>query len=50
MIGGGSCGIAAAKALYEARMPFDCFEPGRRGGMWVYENPNGLSGCYRRSR
>ncbi len=48
VIGAGSCGIAAAKALYEARIPFDCFELGPVvGGMWVYENPNGLSGCYR---
>ena len=48
VIGAGSCGIAAAKALYEARVPFDCFEMGPVvGGMWVFENPNGLSGCYR---
>jgi dimethylaniline monooxygenase (N-oxide forming) len=48
VIGAGSCGIAAAKALYEARIPFDCFEMGSQvGGMWVYGNPNGLSGCYR---
>jgi dimethylaniline monooxygenase (N-oxide forming) len=48
VIGAGSCGIAAAKALYEARVPFDCFELGPVvGGLWVYENPNGLSGAYR---
>jgi dimethylaniline monooxygenase (N-oxide forming) len=48
VIGAGSCGIAAAKALYEARVPFDCFEMGPvLGGLWVFENPNGLSGCYR---
>jgi dimethylaniline monooxygenase (N-oxide forming) len=48
IIGAGSCGITAAKALYEARIPFDCFEMGPQvGGMWVYDNPNGLSGCYR---
>jgi dimethylaniline monooxygenase (N-oxide forming) len=47
VIGAGSSGIAAAKALYEARVPFDCFELGPAvGGMWVYKNPNGLSGCY----
>ncbi len=51
VIGAGSCGIAAAKALYEARVPFDCFELGPVvGGLWVFENPNGLSGAYRRSR
>ena len=48
VIGAGSCGIAAAKALYEARVPFDCFEMGPVvGGLWVFENPNGMSGAYR---
>jgi dimethylaniline monooxygenase (N-oxide forming) len=48
VIGAGSCGITAAKALYEARVPFDCFEMGPvLGGLWVFENPNGRSGCYR---
>src|ERR1044072_1157937 len=48
IIGAGCAGIAAAKALYEARIPFDCFELGPRvGGMWAFENPNGMSGCYR---
>jgi dimethylaniline monooxygenase (N-oxide forming) len=47
VIGAGSCGIAAAKALYEARVPFDCFEAGPVvGGLWKYENPNGRSGAY----
>ncbi len=47
MIGAGSCGIAAAKTLYEARVPFDCFEAGPVvGGLWRFENPNGLSGAY----
>ncbi|MCW2756590.1 MAG: monooxygenase, partial [Nocardioidaceae bacterium] len=47
VIGAGSSGIAAAKALYEARLPFDCFELGSAvGGTWVYRNPNGQSACY----
>jgi cation diffusion facilitator CzcD-associated flavoprotein CzcO len=47
VIGAGSCGIAAAKALYEARIPFACFEAGPVvGGLWKFENPNGLSGAY----
>jgi NADPH-dependent 2,4-dienoyl-CoA reductase/sulfur reductase-like enzyme len=47
VIGAGSCGITAAKALYEARVPFDCFEMGPvLGGLWAYQNPNGRSGCY----
>ncbi len=48
VIGAGSCGLTAAKALYEARLPFDCFEMGPvLGGLWAYQNPNGRSGCYR---
>ena len=47
VVGAGSSGIAAAKALYEARVPFDCFELGPAvGGNWVFENPNGQSACY----
>ena len=47
VIGAGSCGVAAAKALYEGRIPFDCFEAGPLiGGLWKIENPNGLSGAY----
>jgi len=48
VIGAGSSGIAAAKALYLARVPFDCFEAGTVvGGNWVFDNPNGTSACYR---
>jgi cation diffusion facilitator CzcD-associated flavoprotein CzcO len=48
VIGAGACGITVAKALYEARVPFDCFEMGPvLGGNWVFENPNGQSACYR---
>jgi len=47
VIGAGSSGIAAAKALYLAGVPFDCFEKGSVvGGNWVYDNPNGQSACY----
>jgi dimethylaniline monooxygenase (N-oxide forming) len=47
VIGAGSSGITAAKALYEARVPFDCFEMGPMvGGNWVFRNPNGQSACY----
>ncbi|HET7279509.1 MAG TPA: NAD(P)-binding domain-containing protein [Dermatophilaceae bacterium] len=47
VIGAGSSGIAAAKALYLAGVPFDCFEKGTVvGGNWVYQNPNGQSACY----
>jgi dimethylaniline monooxygenase (N-oxide forming) len=47
IIGAGSSGLAAAKALYLAGIPFDCFEKGSAiGGNWLYENPNGQSACY----
>ena len=48
VVGAGSSGIAAAKALYTARVPFDCYEAGPVvGGNWVFDNPNGTSACYR---
>ena len=48
VIGAGSSGIAAAKALYAAGVPFDVFERGPViGGNWVFDNPNGVSACYR---
>ena len=47
VIGAGSSGIAAAKALYLAGIPFDCFEQGGAiGGNWLFQNPNGRSACY----
>jgi dimethylaniline monooxygenase (N-oxide forming) len=48
VIGAGSSGIAAAKALHTRGIPFDCFEKSDRvGGNWVYRNTNGMSSCYR---
>lgn len=47
VIGAGSSGLAAVKALYTARIPVDCYEQGTRiGGNWVLDNPNGQSACY----
>lgn len=47
VIGAGSSGITAAKALYTAGIPFDCFEKGSEfGGNWLFDNPNGVSACY----
>jgi dimethylaniline monooxygenase (N-oxide forming) len=47
IIGAGSSGITVAKALKERGLAFDCFEKGSDiGGMWRYENDNGLSSCY----
>ena len=48
LIGAGSSGIAAAKALHERGIDFDCFEKSDRvGGNWVFENKNGMSAAYR---
>jgi cation diffusion facilitator CzcD-associated flavoprotein CzcO len=48
VIGAGSSGIAAAKALHEHGIPFDCFEKSDRvGGNWVFANKNGMSSAYR---
>ncbi len=48
MIGAGSSGIAAAKALGARGIDFDCFEKSDRvGGNWVFKNRNGVSSCYR---
>src|SRR5689334_254556 len=48
VIGAGSSGIAAAKALHQRGIPFDCFEKSDRvGGNWVFQNINGMSSCYR---
>ncbi len=48
IIGAGSSGVTAAKALKEQGVAFECFELGSQiGGMWRYENDNGLSSAYR---
>lgn len=48
VIGAGGCGLAAAKALHERGLSFDCFERGSAvGGLWRYDNDNGLSGIYK---
>ncbi len=48
LIGAGSSGIAAAKALHERDIAFDCFEKSDRvGGNWVFANKNGMSAAYR---
>jgi thioredoxin reductase len=48
IIGAGSSGIAASKALHERGVPFTCFEASDRvGGNWVFGNKNGMSAAYR---
>jgi thioredoxin reductase len=48
IIGAGSSGIAAAKKLNDAGIPFDVFEKSDKiGGNWVFGNRNGMSSAYR---
>ena len=48
VIGAGSSGIVAVKALLDAGLECDCFEAGDRvGGLWVFKNGNGKSAAYR---
>jgi dimethylaniline monooxygenase (N-oxide forming) len=48
VIGAGSSGIAAAKALHQRGFDFDCYEKSDRvGGNWVFKNRNGMSSAYR---
>lgn len=48
IIGAGASGLVAARTLLERQIPFDCFEKGSGiGGMWRYNNDNGMSAAYR---
>jgi len=48
VIGAGSSGIAACKALHAQGLDFTCFEKSDRvGGVWVFANSNGLSAAYK---
>ena len=48
VIGAGGSGLAAAKALHDRGLAFDCFERGSAvGGLWRYDNDNGLSAIYK---
>jgi Flavin-binding monooxygenase-like len=47
VIGAGSSGLAVLKALRERGIAVECFERGSDvGGLWRFENDNGLSGAY----
>lgn len=47
IIGAGSSGMTVAKALKARGLAYDCFEKGSDiGGMWRYQNDNGLSSAY----
>ena len=48
VIGAGSSGITAAKALHERGIPCEVIEMSDRvGGNWAINNPNGVSSAYR---
>lgn len=48
IIGAGSSGIVAAKALKDKAINFICYEKGSGiGGNWRYNNDNGMSSAYR---
>jgi len=48
VIGAGSSGITAAKALLDRGVPFEALEMSDRvGGNWAIDNPNGVSSAYR---
>ena len=48
VIGAGSSGMVALKALVEAGVEATCFEKGDRvGGNWVFRNSNGMSSSYK---
>jgi len=48
VIGAGTSGLTACKALSERGLPFVCFEASDRvGGLWVFRNRNGRSAAYR---
>jgi len=48
VIGAGSSGIAAVKALHARSIALDCFEASDQiGGNWVFGNRNGMSAAYR---
>lgn len=48
IIGAGCAGFTTAKRLKENGIPFDCYEASDDiGGNWYFQNPNGMSACYR---
>ena len=48
IIGAGCSGFTTAKRLQDYGIPFEIFEASDNiGGNWYYNNPNGMSACYK---
>lgn len=48
IIGAGCSGFTTAKRLQDYGIAYDCFEVSDDiGGNWYYNNPNGMSACYK---
>lgn len=48
IIGAGCAGFTTGKRLKDHNVPFDCYEASDDiGGNWYFQNPNGMSACYR---
>ena len=48
IIGAGCSGFTMAKRLQDHSIAYDCFDLSDDvGGNWYFENPNGMSSCYR---
>ncbi len=48
IIGAGCSGFTTAKRLQDYGIPFDMFEASDNiGGNWYFNNPNGMSSCYK---
>jgi cation diffusion facilitator CzcD-associated flavoprotein CzcO len=48
IIGAGCSGFTTAKRLADYEIPFDIFEASDNiGGNWYFNNPNGMSSCYK---
>ena len=48
IVGAGCSGFTMAKRLKDFSIPYDCFEASDDiGGNWYFNNPNGMSSCYK---